>query len=248
MVHSRVFALCLCGLLASSANGERIAVLGTGMMGSALGPRLAAAGHVISYGTRNPEADYVAALIEQTGPGATALPHAQAIDGADIVIIAVPWRAVESLVAPLKDELAGKTVIDITNAIENAEDGLPMLMVETSGAEMLQSHLPESRIVKAFNTVGFHVVAQPERAPGGVTVPVASDHAGAKADAIMLVEQLGFEPFDAGPLRFARTLERLAGLYRIPHWSGRRETSFEYYFRPVPEPTPKEFPVLLRPR
>lgn len=244
----RILGFVTAMLLASIAHAERITVLGTGMMGSALGPRLAAAGHVITYGTRNPKAGYVAAVLERTGAGATALPHAEAVEDADIVIVAVPWRAVASLVEPLRDGLAGKTVIDITNAIENAEDGLPMLMVETSAAEMLQAQLPRSRVVKAFNTVGFHVVAEPERAPGGVTVPVAGDDAQAKAEAMALVEQLGFEAFDAGPLRFARTLERLAGLYRVPHWSGRRESSFEFYFRPVPEPTPMEFPVLLRPR
>ena len=230
------------------ARAEQIAIIGTGMMGGALGPRLAAAGHRISYGTRDPSQPHIRDLVAATGESARATAHVDAVDGAAIVIIAVPWRALESVAMGLQGHLDGHVVVDITNALHNAEDGLPELMVDTSAGEMLQAWLPKARVVKAFNTVGFHVVAEPERAPGGVTVPVASNDDEARAIVMGLVEQLGFEPFDAGPLRFARTLERLAGLYRIPHWSGRRDQAFEYYFRRVAEPTPAEFPVLIRPR
>ena len=240
-------AACL-ALLTAGAHGASIAVIGTGMMGGALGPRLADAGHTVTYGTRDPSKDYVRDLVRVTGPQSSAATHGEAVADADIVIIAVPWKALESVVKGLGSQLDGKLVIDITNALQNAEDGLPRLVVETSAGELVQSWLPGAEVVKAFNTVGFHVVAEPERAPGGVTVPVASDHPAARARVIELVKELGFEPFDAGPLRFARTLERLAGLYRIPHWTGRRDQAFEYYFRPVREPTPAEFPVLLRPR
>ena len=235
-------------LIFVDARAERIAVIGTGMMGGALGPRLAAAGHDIVYGSRDPGQAHMAQLLEDTGGKATATSHVMAVRAADIVVIAVPWQAVESVVTKLADELSGKIVIDITNALSNADDGLPQLVVETSGGELVQSWLPDARVVKAFNTVGFHVVMEPQRAGGAVTVPIASNHDEAKARVEQLVRQLGFQPFDAGPLRFSRTLERLAGLYRVPHWSGRREQTFEYYFRPVAEPTPAEFPVLLRPR
>lgn len=232
----------------SVAQAEHIAVIGTGMMGGALGARLGGVGHTISYGTRDPSQAHIRELVEATGASARATSHAQAVSSAEIVIIAVPWKALESVAKGLEPHLRGKIVIDITNALQNAKDGLPQLVVETSAGEMLQAWLPNARVVKAFNTVGFHVVAEPERAPGGVTVPLASNDDEAKAMVMGLVEQLGFEPFDAGPLRFARTLERLAGLYRVPHWSGRKDQAFEYYFRKVPEPTPKEFPVLIRPR
>ncbi|NIP74464.1 MAG: hypothetical protein GTN90_00080 [Xanthomonadales bacterium] len=136
-------------------------------------------------------------------------------------------------------------MIDVTNAQALADDGLPEMVVATSGGELVQSWVPDAKVVKAFNTVGFHVVTEPQRASGPVTVPIASDHSQAKAIARRLAEELGFETMDAGPLRFSRTLERLSVLYRVPHWSGRRDQTFEYYFRPVPEPTPAEFPILL---
>jgi predicted dinucleotide-binding enzyme len=243
-----LLALMVAGSAAYGESPEEIAVLGTGMMGSALGPRFAAAGHKVTYGTRDAGRERIVDLVAATGNGARALSHAEAVAGADIVVIAVPYKVVDAVVSALGDALDGKIVVDITNAIENADDGLPMLAVETSGGEILQARLPRARIVKAFNTVGFHVVAEPGRAPGGVSVPVASDHDDARARVLALVEDIGFAPFDAGPLRFSRTLERLAALYRVPHWSGRRATTFEYYFRPVAEPTPAEFPVLIMPR
>lgn len=226
-----------------------IAVIGTGMMGGSLGPRLAAAGHRVIYGSRTPTEERVQALVAKSGVHASAMTQYEAARAAQIVIIAVPWKAAERVVTALRDALRGKIVIDITNAQRvNEKDELPEMAVATSAGELIQGWLPESLVVKAFNTVGFHVVAEPERARGPVTVPVASDHPNAKARVLALVEQLGFETMDAGPMRMARTLEELSGLYRVPHWSGRRSESFEYYFRPVPEPTPAEFPVLLMER
>ena len=247
MQRSFLGVLLMSGVLAVEAVAAAdIAVIGTGMMGSSLGPRLAAVGHRVIYGSRSPQSSRVQALVADSGANASAASQADAAAAGEIVIIAVPWTAVETVVKSLRSELVGKLVIDVTNAQRlNADDGLPEMAVATSAGELVQDWLPEAKVVKAFNTVGFHVVAEPDRAQGPVTVPVASDHQQAKARVMEIVRQLGFEVLDAGTMRMARALETLSVLYRVPHWSNRREDAFEYYFRPVPEPTPAEFPVLL---
>ncbi len=240
---------CGMAMLVGTARAHDIAVIGTGMMGSSLGTRLGAAGHRVIYGSRDPSKPRVIDLVTRTGRAASARTQLEAARAGEIVIIAVPWEATQSVVAHLQEALRGKVVIDITNAQRlNADDGLPEMAVATSAGELMQRWLPESKVVKAFNTVGFHVVAEPQRANGPVTVPVASNYPDAKVEVVALVKELGFEAMDAGPLRMARTLEELSGLYRVPHWSGRRNEAFEFYFRPVPEPTPAEFPVLLMER
>jgi hypothetical protein len=105
------------------------------------------------------------------------------------------------------------------------------MAVATSAAELIQSWQPKARIVKAFNTVGFHVIANPAAAGGAVTIPLAGDDTAAKAQVASLVSKMGLEPLDVGPLRHARVLEGMSLLYMVPYMSGRREDAFEYYLR-----------------
>jgi hypothetical protein len=85
--------------------------------------------------------------------------------------------------------------------------------------------------VKAFNTVGFHVMANPKFSSGPVTVPIAGDDAAAKERVAALVRGIGLEPLDVGPLKHARHLEGMAVLYLYPYMSGRRDQAFEYHLR-----------------
>ena len=206
-----------------------VAVIGTGDMGDSLGPRLAALGYRVVYGTRNPASDKVAALIARTGHGATATTQKDAAQAGDIVFTVVPWPAMESVAQSLGN-LAGKIIVDTSMPFEQGPDGYPQSMVETSSAEMIQRWNPDAKVVKAFATQGSQIIDDPLAAGGPVTVPIASNDRDAKQKVAAIAAAMGLEPVDFGPLRMAREIESLQMIYMIPLVQ-HRQTSWEFYFR-----------------
>lgn len=227
----RLALTCLVSLsLQSPAAAERIAVIGTGSVGSALGPEFAALGHEIVYGSRDPARDDVQALVRKTGNGASAASPAEAAAGADIVVMAVPGLLVEQITLGLGD-LSGKIVIDPTNPLSDRADGSLEMAVDTSNAEIIQAAAPGAHVVKAFNTLNWRTMVDPSSANGPVSIPLVGDDDGAKAEVAALVEALGLEPIDLGPLRHARHVEGMLIVWINNRISGRQ--AFEYHLRPV---------------
>lgn len=187
----------------------RIAVIGAGKVGRALGGGWSRAGHAVAYGVPDPADPKHADL-----PAASRHGVAAAVAGAEIVVLAVPWGAVADALAAAGD-LAGRVVIDCTNPLAFTPGrGLHLALgFETSGAERLAALAPGARVVKTLNQTGAEVMGDAHAFPQRPVMFLAADDADAKAHASRLVADLGFEPRDAGPLAGARLLEPLAMLW-----------------------------------
>lgn len=222
-----LLALVAMFLGTSHVAAETIAVVGTGNVGTALGTRFAELGHDIVYGSREPSRADVQALVERTSGNASAMQPADAARGADIVVVAVPFAAVEATVRSLGD-LSGKIVLDPTNAIRRDENGVRHHAVETSVGEMIQGWAPNARVVKAFNTLSAEIMTNPSAAGGAVTIPIAGNDPQAKAVVSGLVTGLGFDVVDMGSIESAHLLEQMLVV------RGNADRPFNYYFRPLP--------------
>ena len=186
-----------------------IAILGTGSVGAALGAAFSEAGHRIAYGSRQPRRNDVRQLAESTGTYAFAATPDEAARAGEVVILATPWEATESLVTSL--DLADKVVLDATNPLAWPD---LTLLASPSGGERLQALAPKAHVVKAFCMVGADVMAD-TAFKGRVRpmMPVAGDNARAKATAIELANQIGFEGLDVGGIERSAHLEHLAALW-----------------------------------
>jgi 8-hydroxy-5-deazaflavin:NADPH oxidoreductase len=188
-----------------------IGIIGSGNVGGTLGTRWAQAGHTVIFGSRNPQAADIQGLLAKAGANARAASQKEAAQAAEIVLIATPWPATRSAIEGLGD-LAGKVIMDATNPLRPDLSALE-LGTTTSAAEQVASWARGAKVVKAFNTVGFNIMANPKFGAGRPVLFYCGDDAAAKQMVRPLIEPLGFEAVDAGPLRQARLLEPFALLW-----------------------------------
>lgn len=215
---------------AAPAHADTIAVIGTGDVAGALGPEFAAQGHTIVYGSRDPSRDKVHVLVERTGNRASATTPPESVVGADIVVLAVPGKVVEAVTVSLGD-LSGKIIIDPTNAIDRNADGLLSPYYDTSAAETIQSAAPDAHVVKAFNTLNWRTMVDPDSSGGPVSIPLVGDDAEAKARVAELVNGMGLEAIDVGPLRYARHVEGMLLIWIHNRYGTGDGPAFDYYLR-----------------
>jgi predicted dinucleotide-binding enzyme len=180
----------------------RIAIIGAGQVGTTLGAALRSKGHTVVYGSRDP-ASHTERNVRSV---------ADALVGAELVILATPWTAIEALVVQHADGLAGKIVIDATNPIHPSLARLAIAS-NSSGVELLQSQARQAKFFKAFNSTGVNVMAQPRFAEGKAAMFVAGPDGVDKDTVLRIVADVGFEPVDAGELKATRELEHLAMLW-----------------------------------
>ncbi len=127
----------------------------------------------------------------------------------DLVVLAVPFGAVEAVASEIGAAADGKPVVDATNALK---DGALAVGFTTSGAEQLQKHLPKAKVAKAFNIVFAQNMSTGKVKGTALFMPVAADDPKAKEAVLAFCRDIGFDAVDAGPLANARLLEPMAYL------------------------------------
>ncbi|WP_267552565.1 NADPH-dependent F420 reductase [Rhizobium rhizogenes] len=181
----------------------KIAVIGTGNMGAGLARLLAGTGSDVVIGHRDPAK--AAAFAAELGANVEAGGIAAAVKLADIVILALPYGAVADALREAGN-LKGKILVDISNPITADFRGL-VVGHSTSAAEEIQALAPDAIVVKAFNTIFATLLPVEARKGKVLQVFVAGDDEKAKEAVSSLVQSIGFEPVDAGPLTNARFIE-----------------------------------------
>jgi predicted dinucleotide-binding enzyme len=194
-------------------------VLGTGGVGAALGSRLIETGHEVRMGSRTPDNATATAWAVDAGPAGSHGTFADAAAFGELVVNATGGLVtLDVLAAAGADNLAGKTLLDVSNPLDFS-GGFPPVVVQQDGrslGERVQDAFPQARVVKTLNTMNADVMVHPRSLSGAHSVFVAGQDAAAKAEAAGLLRGFGWEPdeiVDAGGITAARGLE----LY-LPLW------------------------------
>jgi 8-hydroxy-5-deazaflavin:NADPH oxidoreductase len=185
-----------------------IAIVGSGQIGARLGTAWRRKGHTVTFAARDPADSELQNLCNSIGASAKAL--SQALPDAEVVAIAVPYGAVDDVIRAIPN-WTGKVVIDCTNAVER---GMTLKYGHTtSSAEELAKKLPGAHLVKSFNAQGAENLAEPSYNGVPATNFYCGDDPQAKQIVRTLIEDIGLEAMDAGPLKNARLLEPLMLLW-----------------------------------
>jgi predicted dinucleotide-binding enzyme len=182
-----------------------VTIIGAGNMGTAIAGVVAKGGNTVQVLTRDPQKAPDA--IPDASHGTVGEPITS-----DIVILALPYGAVGEVLSQYAGELAGKVVVDITNPVDFATFDSLVVPDGSSAAEVIAETLPDSSVLKAFNTTFAATLASGTVGTESTTVLIAGDDADAKAALAATIEAGGLRAVDAGSLRRARELEALGFL------------------------------------
>ena len=183
----------------------RVGILGAGSVGQTLAAKLREVGHAVTIGTRTPREGAVS--------------YADAAEGAELVINATGGTvSLDALAAAGAENLAGKTLIDVSNALDASRGFPPRVAVgsDDSIGEQIQRAYPDVRVVKALNTVNVQVMVDPACVPGEHVLFVAGDDDSAKAQVVELLGELGWPAeriVDLGDITGARAMEQYLVLW-----------------------------------
>ncbi|WP_327096609.1 NAD(P)-binding domain-containing protein [Nocardia vinacea] len=194
-----------------------LGLIGSGMIGTSIARLAISAGlDVVLSNSRGPET--LADLVAELGGQARAAPPAEAARAADLVVAAIPLQAYQKLPAAA---LAGKTVLDTANYYPERDGHLTELDTGAlTSSALIQRHLADSHVVKAFNNITPHQLlslARPTDAADRSALPIGGDNTAAKAEATRLLDLLGYDAIDIGPLSASWRTEPNTPAYIRPY-------------------------------
>jgi predicted dinucleotide-binding enzyme len=207
-----------------------IGILGSGLMGAKLGTIFARAGHNVIFTYARSE-EKLKRLAREAGNNATAGTPTEAAKQYDVVLLAVHWSRVDDVLKQTGN-LSGKVVLTCSLPMDAANTKL-IVGNTSSGAEELAKKIPHAHVVSAFNTVPSEVlfgVFEQKKKTEKPSLVYCADHAGSKKTAAQLINDVGFDPIDAGPLRIARYTEPFALLVAQLAYEGSAGPELAYRF------------------
>ena len=177
-----------------AAGKVKIGVIGAGNIGGTIGGLWVKAGHPVLFSSRHPEE--LKSLVEGLGPLAKAGTVAQALDFGDVILVAVPYKAIPDLAKDYGPKFAGKVVIDPANAVARRDGEELLAETKAKGIGVTTgAYLKGARVVRAFNSMSYtHFVQQAHRSGERMAIPMAGDDPQAVAVASQLVRDAGFDP------------------------------------------------------
>ena len=185
----------------------RLGIVGAGKFGTTLARAAVAAGYDVAISGSGP-ADDIALTIDVLAPGARAATTTEVARHADVVVLAVPTHRFREI---QPDLFAGKVLIDATNYWPPVDGEDPELADAPEGTStIVQQHFPAARVVKSLNQLGYHQLEENQRrhgAPNRIAIGAAGDDQLAVRTVMRLLDRLGFDPVDAGPLENGLALE-----------------------------------------
>jgi len=203
--------------VAQSPSGSKfpIGVIGSGRIGGTIGGLWVKAGHPVFFSSRHP--DELKELVARLGPLAQAGTVAEAIKFGDVIFVAVPYAALPEIGRDYGAVLKGAIVLDACNAVQSRDGDIAQEAERDGVAVTSQKYLAGTRLVRAFNTLGYSIFAKEANRPEPrMAVPIAGDDAEAVKVAQGLVRDAGFEPVVVGKLVDAARFQRGAPGYGQP--------------------------------
>ena len=209
-MNRRNFLLVIGATLALPAFAQgkpmKIGVIGSGRIGSTIGGLWVKAGHEVMFSDR--DAEQVKRAMEGLGPRARAGSVAEAAAFGDAVLIAVPYGALPAVQKEIGAQLKGKVVIDPNNPVPSRDGELGAQAREKGAGVSTAALLPGARVVRAFNSWGYGLMAREANRPAPrMAIPVAADDAGALKLGMQLVADAGFDPVNAGSLAASKAFD-----------------------------------------